>query len=273
MTRTWIYRVFTCFIVFLTLKVSLSEELEVNSDLVKENAMFALAELQKLSDSKIYDTLNLKKVISASANDGVYHDNLIMKVELECPHYKSGKQIEQFEFIVMTHKTDHVKTIAIDEFPILMEDSIEEYTIKKIEEKRARRKAILRDMELESIMTEPEEQSLFDASYFQGKFSDEDVQNMFSSVETEETSSYRKMLSKSLIPKLPSVRVSDEEALMSYSLFKLYQVSRALVPSSEYQVHRSKQILRAVLGHLKKRERARQFEQSTSKPNTTKDEL
>lgn len=261
------------FFSLLLFKLTLCLELDVRSELVRENAAFALSELKLLSDSKIYDTLDLNSIISASTKDGIYHDNIILKVELSSPYFKSGKQIELFEFIVMTHKADKMKTIAIDEFPVMLEDAIEEFTIRKIEEKRRRRQETLREMELSSIMTEQEELSQFDLSHIQERMSEEDVRNMFANVETNETLSYRKMLSASLIPNLPTSRISEEEALMNYSLFEIYQISRSIMPSSEYQNHRCKQILRAVLGHLKKRERARQFDELKTRTWEFKDEL
>jgi hypothetical protein len=40
-----------------------------------------------------------------------------MTIELSSPYFVSGNNTEDFEIIVMQHKKDNTKSIAIDEFP------------------------------------------------------------------------------------------------------------------------------------------------------------
>ena len=56
-----------------------------------------------------------------------------MVLELACPHFKSGSAVESFDVMVMRHLEDSTYSFAIDEFPEMTEDAIEELSnIKKI---------------------------------------------------------------------------------------------------------------------------------------------
>lgn len=68
-------------------------EIHVDDPYVESNATYALKELRKLSDSGIYSTLSLAKVISAELEDGIYHKNMILNVQLESDFFASGKHL------------------------------------------------------------------------------------------------------------------------------------------------------------------------------------
>jgi hypothetical protein len=130
-----IIRVILVFIIGL-LTFCPAERLELKNDdvFVLEETNFALKELIKLSDSTIYSTLNLTNVISAHQEEGIFHDNTILVLELSSPYFRSGNPSERFEVFVMTHKEDAVKSFAIDDFPVMqvlmLQDTIITYVLK-----------------------------------------------------------------------------------------------------------------------------------------------
>jgi hypothetical protein len=125
--------------------------LDVESLKVVKAADFAVHELSKLSDSNIYETLELSQILSADEVDGLFHKNILLHLELKSPHFASRKLVENFHMIVMRHKEDNVTTLAIDEFPIMDEDAIEEFYIRKIEERRKLRDQAFDELELEAM--------------------------------------------------------------------------------------------------------------------------
>eukprot|EP01039_Chlorochromonas_danica_P011024 gene11025-12272_t len=115
------------------------------------DAEFAVEELRKLSDSGIYTTLTLHRILHAQTIDGIFHNNLALKLELKSPFFNSGQETEVFEMVVMKHKTDNVTSLAIDEFPVMADEAIEEFYIQKVEEHRVEREKSLRRLDREVI--------------------------------------------------------------------------------------------------------------------------
>lgn len=132
---------FGCMIrqIIMVLVLALAIEVTAFTPQEIQEAEFAVAELQKLSDSGIYRTLALENIISAQFIDGVYYDNLALELELSSPYFKSGAKTEKFSMVVMNHKKDKVTTLAIDEFPVMDDDAIEQFYIQRVEEHRADR--------------------------------------------------------------------------------------------------------------------------------------
>ena len=64
--------------------------------------------------------------------DGIYHKNTILKLELSSPHFNSGKSTEIYNVVVMEHKDDKLLSFAIDEFPDMTENAIERFSIEKV---------------------------------------------------------------------------------------------------------------------------------------------
>jgi hypothetical protein len=151
------------FILLLGLGIVLSEEArsspdppprapaDVSNPTIVAAAELAVAELAKLSDSGVYETLGLFKINSASTQTGVFHFNTFLDLELESQHFKSGKPTEAFEMMIMQHYEDGTHSFAIDEFPEMNEDTIEEYWIRKVERQRSFREATFKAMELEAL--------------------------------------------------------------------------------------------------------------------------
>jgi GTPase SAR1 family protein len=125
--------------------------IEVSSTKAIQAAQFAVHELSKLSDSNIYETLELNQIITADEIDGLFHKNILLHLELKSPYFASHNLLEKFHMIVMTHKEDNVTTLAIEEFPVMDDDAIEEFYINKIEERRKMRNKAFEELELEAM--------------------------------------------------------------------------------------------------------------------------
>jgi hypothetical protein len=128
---------------------------DVSSPAIVAAAELAIVELTKLSDSGVYETLSLSRINSASEQSGVFHFNTFLDLELESKHFKSGKPTEAFEMMIMRHYEDGTHSFAIDEFPQMNEDTIEEYWIRKVERQRTLREATFKAMELEALGEAP----------------------------------------------------------------------------------------------------------------------
>jgi len=105
-----------------------------------EAANFVINELQKLSYSRVYDTLALHQIVSAETTDGVYHKNTKLVLNLSSPYFASGEGVERFRFIVMEHYKDGKKNIAMDRYPTMEQSTIERFWIRKAERLRRSRR-------------------------------------------------------------------------------------------------------------------------------------
>lgn len=159
--------------------------LAIDDPKVLEVVNFAVGELQELSDSGIYETLSLHRIVSAASQQGVFHFNYFLELELASPHYASGKSYESFEMMVMKSDHDGVLSFAIDEFPEMHDDSIEEFWIRQIERNKAEREAAFEEMEREYI----EEQERLAATAA-------DAEERVEELRAHSTKTLRKMLSQ-----------------------------------------------------------------------------
>ncbi len=128
---------------------------------LQEDAEFALNELAKLSDSEIYSTLSLINILSSKEEEGIYHYNHIIDVELKSPYFKSGQDTEKFTFILMKNKFDDSVSFAIDEFPVMDETAIEKFWIDKVKHKRSQKDEIFRRLEVEYSIDDEEDNDLW----------------------------------------------------------------------------------------------------------------
>jgi len=135
-----------CLLLLTIFAVAYAERIAINVNSAKamKAAEFALVELSKLSDSGVYQSLSLHEVSKAEEEVGIFHYNTILSLKLHSPFFKSGEEVEEFNMVVMEHKTDHVKSFAIDEFPVMDDDAIEKFWIQKVELKRKQREEAYR---------------------------------------------------------------------------------------------------------------------------------
>ena len=208
--------------------------LDVNDASSVSAAMFAIKELSKLSDSGIYETLELNKIVKAEKEDGIFHVNTYLDMEIRSSYYKSGNDVERFKIIVMDHKLDHVKSFAIDEFPSMDESAIEQFWIKKVELKRKQREEAYRRLEVEALMLKNAEYKI--------KYEREDItvilvdiDNAISGDTESQITNHeaRQAYYKSIYDNKASITLYDEiELLLSkYSLTELYLIT--LDPTNE----------------------------------------
>lgn len=218
---------------------------------IVEQAEYALNELKKLSDSTIYSTLSIHKIIDYQNVSGVYYNNLIINLELQSQFFKNKQDIQEFEMIVMTHKTDGVVSIAINEFPEMDEIAIETFLVKKIENKRKKNAEMFKLLQLEDILLQNQSFNVPDEIY--SSFDDKDVSSLLQHFETEEINSYRMKLTESLMPKLPLDKQEEEYDLNKLTMFQLYEITLNNIDgASDYKVYRSKKILNAIFNYVYK---------------------
>ena len=137
--------------IFIAIMVQISA-LDAKSEEAQNISKYALSELQKLSDSGVYSTLSISQVLSARQEDGIFHHNTLLTLELASPFFQSKSDTENFDIVVMKHKEDGIRSIAIDEFPVMNEDAIEKFWINKVEEKKIAREEAFRRLEIQAIL-------------------------------------------------------------------------------------------------------------------------
>lgn len=142
----------------------------------------------------MYTSLRLRRVLDAATQEGVFHNNTMVTVELESPHFLDAEPVSVHKIIVMavraagparvgpwaratplattgplrraptrrgatfpTPRTacrvqdleDGVRSFAIDEFPVMEPDAVEEFWTRKVERARAARAAALIELDAE----------------------------------------------------------------------------------------------------------------------------
>ena len=109
-----------------------------------------MSQLKILSDSGIYESLSLDSVLAASTQSGIFHHNTFLQLELASDFFRDGRATGTFDVMVMRHLEDGTHSFAIDEFPEMNEDAIEEFWIRKVERQRAEREEVFRALEVEA---------------------------------------------------------------------------------------------------------------------------
>ena len=122
----------------------------VHAPAIVEAAEFVVEELSKLSDSGVYETLTLAQIVEAKTQRGVFHENTFLTLELASPHFLSRNATERFEVIDMVRTDDQSRSFAIDTFPEMSEESIEEFSIRNVERRRALREQAFAELELDA---------------------------------------------------------------------------------------------------------------------------
>jgi len=214
-----------------------------------EMAHFALRELAKLSDSGVYSTLSLSRVLSYREEDGLFHQNHHLSLELASPYFASKLAVESFEMIVMVHKDDGVKSFAIDEFPVMDEAAIESFWISKVEEKRGLREEAFRKLEIESLLmsradlNSPLDERALEIKEMVGKQS---VAQMIEELDSPIYKQQRDMESTKRRAQLAGYAglQAEEQELSNMSLSELYAITIGeRETASDYQISRAKSTL------------------------------
>jgi hypothetical protein len=219
---------------------------DLQNDSIMKEARYALEELIKLSETRIYETLELKRIKSAYKQEGIFHYNTIMTIELSSPYFVSGNQTEDFEIILMHHKEDNIKSIAIDEFPNMDEKVARQFLQKKIIEKRKEREVSFRKLELQAL--------LFDNFYLDDNNRDydklKDIPSLLESLDNQSLKDLRKKNSISLQKRLRGQQLLEEQEIISLSLSSLYQISIKEKVASDYQIERAIKLLDLTIAQL-----------------------
>jgi hypothetical protein len=231
------------FIVTLLMILSSVSSTAETQQFAESEANFAMTELRKLSDSGVYESLSLAQILSYSTESGTFHDNTNLKLSLASPYFKSGKAVEEFEVMVLTHKDDGVKSLAIDEFPEMSESSVESFLVKKTIAKKAEREGAYRLLELDALL---KRKSAADSP------NTDDVRQLLRDLDSPEALSRRRRDSLDVQARLVDPYIAQERDLSTMPLDQLYDVSLGLGSSSssrggnewtDFQVERATAVL------------------------------
>eukprot|EP00949_MAST-11_sp_MAST-11-sp1_P003919 g3919.t1 len=129
----------------------------VDEPAVLSAADFALSELRKLSDSGVYTSLSLQRIVKAEFSSGVYHDNYHLQLELGSPHFKGGADLSAHDVMVMKSREDGVMSFAIDNFPVMDEAAIESYWRDMVRRHSKMREERFAALEEEQLLAEAQE--------------------------------------------------------------------------------------------------------------------
>lgn len=221
---------------------------------VQEEVSFAMRELCNLSDSGVYKTLSVAEVVSSRQEEGIFHHNTILELRLASPHFASQQATEAFEVIVMTHKEDGVKSIAIDEFPVMSEAAIETFYAAKVEQKTRLREESFRRLEIEAILNARGgvESTLDDkALRIKEQVKSSSVASLLDALDTPALKEGRQAASLLVQPQLQGgPYLQEEAALLPLSLGELYDVSMGLREASNFQKTRAVDMIDAVISSL-----------------------
>lgn len=101
-----------------------------------------MGHLSNMSDSGVYTSLRLISIMEAATQEGVYHNNTLLTLELGSPHFLDGVPTSVHKVIVMADLEDGVRSFAIDQFPVMEPDAIEEFWMRKVDRHRSARSLI-----------------------------------------------------------------------------------------------------------------------------------
>jgi len=113
-------------------------EADVSAPDVVEAATWALHELTQMSDSGVFETLQLKNIMFAAHHVGLYHNNTLLRLKLASPHLQNPSGVSEHEVVVMTPlDPPHTRSFSIDDFPLMTDDAVESFWRAKAERQAA----------------------------------------------------------------------------------------------------------------------------------------
>jgi hypothetical protein len=223
-------------------------ELDIQNIEVLKAAKYAVKEISKLSDSNIYQTLQLSRIIDAKEQDGVFHRNTILELELSSPYFNSGLKFEKFTMIVMTHKEDGTKSIAIDEFPVMNDNAIEEFYIRKVMGKRKEREISFKRLEIESLLFG--NAAMYENDRNNDRIDSYTMAELISKIDTVEVTEIRKRNIENMKNRMHKYYKTEENELLNFTLFELYEIIIEVKNASDYQKFRANEIFDDILLYL-----------------------
>lgn len=102
-----------------------------------------------MSDSDIFTTLRLSRIMEASSATGIFHENIFVTVELVSPYFLDNIAASIHKIIIMTDLDDQSRSYAIDEFPVMDPTAIETFWMKKVDIHRLEREIEFLKLEYE----------------------------------------------------------------------------------------------------------------------------
>ena len=123
---------------------------------------------------------------------------------------------------------DGVKSLAIDNFPVMTDTSIEEYLIEKAKRKKLRKRKSFRYLEIERLLGGDD---------LRGK----SLKSLLEELDSPEALNYREKMSLEVQKRLIEPYLSEEQALSRLSLAALYEIS--VGDYSDFQIERSRALL------------------------------
>jgi hypothetical protein len=101
-------------------------DLAITAPQVTAAAQFALQEIRFLSESGVYESLELAEVVNASHVLGQFHDNLILNVVFASPLLLAPSATSEHQVVVMKSLEDQGEVhVAIDEFPVFTDAAVQ----------------------------------------------------------------------------------------------------------------------------------------------------
>ena len=242
------------FITLFLLVLINSQEKDVlySEDYMISTAEYVVNELKKLSDSGIYKLLEIKKIHNYEKTSGIYHYNTAMSIELSSPYFESNKSSEIFNFVLMEHKIDKVKSFAVDEFPIMKGEFIEQFSLEKISRKKTEREEAFRRLEIEALVL-GENPSYASAEYMalKEKLDKRKLADLLGDLDDADVQSHRAenslLIQKHIGPELV---LSEERAVGTMSLKELYAITTDAQTASDYQRQRASSLVDLSLAYL-----------------------
>ncbi len=116
---------------------------------INRAATVAMGQLKQLSQSGIYESLVLDRLIDASSTEGGYFDHVRLKCQVSSPYLEKP---EVLEATVMHDKdTGEARSVAFDTFPEFRQDDIELLNKKRVLLKIEQREKLFQSMEQEFV--------------------------------------------------------------------------------------------------------------------------
>ena len=118
-------------------------------------ATIALSKLRKLSESGIFETLELHKILNASEATGLFHHNTFLTVDLSSPYLKDSLDglsrhdiilMQSLEIVDVEGLDDSSYTVAIDSFPTFQDSAIEVFWEEMVENHRQTREIFFQEL-------------------------------------------------------------------------------------------------------------------------------